>query len=70
MKFKKANLTIAEVAEAMHCDPQTIRLMIQKGVVDWGKCWKRPGSRHYSYVISPRGIYEDTGVVVGGDEGD
>ena len=70
MEFKKANLTIAEVAEAMHCDPQTIRIMIQQGVVPWGKCWKRPGSRHYSYLISPQGFYEATGVVLGGAEDD
>lgn len=70
MKFKKANLTIAEVAEAMHTDPQTIRVMIQQGIVPWGKAWKRPGSRRYSYIISPQGFYEATGVALGGFEDD
>ena len=70
MKFKRANLTIAEVAEAMHCDPQTVRLMLQQGIVSWGKAWKRPGSRNYSYLISPQGFYEATGVVLGGAEDD
>lgn len=66
MEFKKANLTIAEVAEAMNCDLQTIRVMLQQEIVSWGKAWKRPGSRHYSYLISPQGFYEATGVVLGG----
>lgn len=70
MEFKRANLTVLEVAEAMHCDPQTIRVMIQSGVVSWGKAWKRPGSRHYSYLISPAGFYEATGVALGGVEDD
>ena len=70
MEFKRANLTIAEVAEAMHCDPQTVRLMLQQGIVSWGKAWKRPGSRHYSDLISPQGFYEATGVVLGGAEDD
>lgn len=70
MEFKRANLTIAEVAEAMHCDPQTVRLMLQQGIVSWGKAWKRPGSRRYSYLISPQGFYEATGVVLGGAEDD
>ena len=66
MEFKKANLTIAEVAEAMNCDLQTIRVMLQQEIVSWGKAWKRPGSRHYSYLISPQGFYEATGVVLWG----
>lgn len=70
MKFKKGNLSVAEVASVMHTDPQTIRVMIQQGVVPWGKAWKRPGSRHFSYLISPQGFYEATGVVLGGAEDD
>ena len=70
MKFEKANLSVSEVAAVMHTDPQTIRVMIQQGVVPWGKCWKHPGSRHYSYLFSPQGFYEATGVVLGGAEDD
>lgn len=70
MKFEKANLSIAEVAQALHMDQQTVRLMLQQGVVPWGKAWKRPGSRHFSYLISPQGFYEATGVILGGVEGD
>lgn len=70
MKFEKANLSVVEVAAVMHTDPQTIRVMLQQGIVPWGKAWKRPGSRHYSYLISPQGFYEATGVVLGGVEDD
>ena len=70
MKFEKANLSVAEVAAVMHTDPQTIRVMIQQGIVSWGKAWKRPGSRHYSYLIRPQGFYEATGVVLGGADDD
>lgn len=69
-KFAKANLKVSEVAKALHMDQQTVRLMLQQGVVPWGKAWKHPGSRHYSYLISPPGFYEATGVVLGGAEDD
>lgn len=66
MKFKKANLTPAEVAAAMHTDPQTIRLLLQQGLVSWGFAYKRtPQSRQFSYIISPKLFYESTGVVIG-----
>ena len=70
MKFKKANLSVLEVAAVMQTDPQTIRVMIQQGSVSWGNAWNRPGSRHYSYLISPQGFYEATGVALGGVEDD
>lgn len=70
MKFEKANLSVSEVAAVMHTDPQTIRVMIQQGIVPWGRAWKRPGSGHYSYLISPQGFYEATGVALGGVDND
>lgn len=66
----KANATIAETAAALGLDKQSVRLMIQMGIVDWGKCWKRPGSKQYSYLISPKKFFEDTGVRLGGTDGD
>lgn len=70
MKFKKANLSIAEVAKSLGMDQQSVRVLIQQGIVPWGKAWKRPGSSHYSYLISPQGFYEATGVALGGAEDD
>ena len=67
MKFERANLSVAEVAAAMHTDPQTIRLMLQQGIVPWGCAYKRtPKSRQFSYLISPKRFFEETGVLIGG----
>lgn len=66
-KFTKANLKISEVAQALHMDQQTVRLMLQQGVVSWGCAYKRtPKSRQFSYLISPKRFFEETGVLIGG----
>lgn len=59
--FKKARMPIKIAADALGMDCQTIRVMIQLGVTDWGKCWKSPGSKHYQYLISPAKFFEETG---------
>lgn len=60
-KFKRANMPIRVAAEALKKDPQTVRVMLQLGIVPWGKAFKRPGSRRFSYIISPKSFYEETG---------
>lgn len=62
----KANLGIAEVAQAMGLDKQTVRVLIQQGVVPWGKVYRLPGSKRRNYLISPKLFYEATGVALGG----
>lgn len=70
-KFTKANLKISEVAQALHMDQQTVRLMLQQGVVSWGCAYKRtPTSRQFSYLISPKRFFEETGVLIGGANND
>ena len=70
-RFAKANLKISEVAQVFHMDQQTIRLMLQQGVVPWGCAYKRtPKSRQYSYLISPKKFFEETGVLIGGADHD
>ena len=59
--FDYANLTVAEAAKALKLDQQTIRVMIQHGLVSWGRCFKMPNSSHYMYLISPKAFYEETG---------
>lgn len=59
--FKKARMPIKIAADALGMDCQTIRVMLRMKVVDWGTCWKSPGSRHYQYFISPAKFYEATG---------
>ena len=61
MVFKRANMPIRIAAEALHMDSQTIRIMLQMGIVPWGKAFKLPGSKKYSYLISPKAFYEATG---------
>lgn len=60
----QARLDISEVAEALSVDKQSVRLMIQQGIVPWGVCWKRPGSKRFSYLISPKGFFEATGIAL------
>ena len=67
-KFVKGNLKISEVAQALHMDQQTVRLMLQQGIVPWGCAYKRtPKSRQFSYLISPKRFFEETGVMIGGE---
>ncbi len=61
MEFKSANMPIQVAAEALKMDPQSVRVMLQLGVVTWGVAFKMPGSRRYSYLISPKSFYEATG---------
>ena len=63
--FEIGNLSITEVARALRMDKQTVRILIQSGLVSWGKAVKKPGSTHYLYLISPRKFYEETGVLLG-----
>lgn len=59
--FETASLSVKEVADALSCDVQTVRVMIQQGIVSWGKAFKMPGSSKYRYLISPVKFYEETG---------
>lgn len=64
MKFAKARLGISEIAEALKMDPQTIRILIQQGLVPYGKAVKMPGSTRYMYLVNPKEFYEYTGVAL------
>ena len=70
-KFTKGNLKVSEVARVLRVDSQTVRLMLQQGLVSWGCAYKRtPKSRQFSYLISPKRFFEETGVILGGVEDD
>lgn len=69
-KMAKGNLGIEETAVALGLDKQTLRILIQQGVVDYGRAYKLPGSKRWSYLISPKKFYEETGVALGGYEPD
>ena len=61
MEFKKANMPVAVAAKALQVDSQTVRVLLQNNLVSWGLAYKRPGSRNYSYLISPLKFYQETG---------
>ena len=61
MEFAKARMPLKIAAKALAVDPQTLRIMLQQGIVNYGSAFKRPGSRTYTYVISPKKFYEETG---------
>ena len=48
-------------AEALGMDVQTVRLLCQNGLVDWGRAIRLPGSHSYTYLISPKLFFEQTG---------
>ena len=64
-KFHRANMPVKIAAEALGMDCQTVRVMIQMGVVPWGRAFKLPESKKYRYMISPKSFYEETGFLWG-----
>lgn len=67
--FECANVPVAEASRALGMDRQTLRLLLQNGVVPWGFAYKLPGSSHYSYHISPKKFFEETGFCYQPDKG-
>ena len=63
--FKKANIPVAVATKALNVDAQTVRLLLQNNLVDWGIAYKRPGSNQYSYIIYSKKFYEVTGFYYG-----
>lgn len=59
--FDRANIPVAVAAQALKLDCQTVRLLLQNKLVDWGLAYKRPGSSQYSYIIYSKKFYESTG---------
>lgn len=61
IKFDSANMPVAVAAKALRMDSQTVRMLLQNDLVSWGRAFKRPGSGRYSYLISPKKFFEETG---------
>lgn len=65
--FDRANIPVAVAAQALKMDCQTVRLLLQSGAVNWGIAYRRtPKSRQYSYLISAKRFYEETGYLYKG----
>ena len=69
--FECANIPVSVASSVLHVDAQTVRLLLQNNVVDWGIAYKRGNSKQYSYLIYPKKFYETTGYIYkGGIEND
>lgn len=68
VNFECANIPIKVVAKALKVDAQTVRLLLQNNLVDWGIAYKRGKSKHFSYLVYPKLFYEMTGFVYKGGE--
>lgn len=51
-------MTIKEVSKLSGHSPQTIRIGLQKGIFDFGACFKTGDAKQYVYVIYPERVYE------------
>lgn len=54
-------VSIPEAAAALGMDTNTVRVLIQQGVFKWGKCFKQPGNKKYTYLIYRKDFCEQTG---------
>ena len=50
-EIQRGVIPIAVAARVLKMDCQTLRLLLQNKVVDFGVCYKRPGSNRFSYII-------------------
>lgn len=65
--FNCANVPVVVAAKALKVDAQTVRLLLQNGLVNWGTAYRRtPKSTQYSYLIYPKKFYEETGYIYTG----
>lgn len=59
--FDCANVPVAVAVQALKMDCQTVRLLLQNNLVDWGIAFKRGNSKQFTYLIYPKKFYETTG---------
>ena len=60
-EFSGYNIPVVEAARIMGKDQQYIRQGIIQGILPIGTAFKKQGSNHYDYYISPKLFYEFTG---------
>ena len=65
--FNCANVPVAVAAKVLKVDAQTVRLLLQNGLVNSGTAYRRmPKSTQYSYLIYAKKFYEETGYIYTG----
>ena len=60
-EIKNGVVSIAEASKVLKIDCQTLRLLLQNKMVDFGIAYKRPGSKQFSYIIYAEPFYKLTG---------
>ena len=50
-EIQRGVIPVAIAARVLKMDCQTLRLLLQNKMVDFGIAYKRPGSKQYSYII-------------------
>lgn len=61
------NVPVAVAARVLKVDRQTVRLLLQNGLVSWGCAYRRTHkTKSYSYIIYAKRFYEETGFLYKG----
>lgn len=50
--YKRGTVPLSVAAKVLRVDNQTLRLLLQNKLVDFGVAFKRPGSMQFSYTFS------------------
>lgn len=66
--MKNGRISVSTAAKVLRMDAQTVRLLLRQGEVSWGKAFKVPGSKQYSYLIYSEPFGQLTGYREVGDE--
>ena len=59
--FTGRNVSITEIAEAMHKDAQYVRIGLQQGIFKFGYAMKVGDSKEYNYYCPDRKVWEKIG---------
>ncbi|MBQ8314149.1 MAG: hypothetical protein IKW37_00375 [Bacteroidaceae bacterium] len=59
--FTGRNVSISEIAEAMHKDAQYVRIGLQQGIFKFGYAMKVGNSKEYNYYCPDRKVWEEIG---------
>lgn len=56
--FKKANMPVSVAAKALGVDAQTVRVLCQQNLVDWGTAYKHPQLSNQPFeILSSHGFF-------------
>ena len=59
--FTGRNVPVTEIAQAMHKDPQYVRVGLQQGILPFGYAFKLDDSNEYNYYCPDRKVWEEIG---------